>query len=242
MELLIDKVSFRYDKDYLFKDFNLSIGNGLTFLIGKNNSGKSTLFKIISSNLPYIGNIYIDNKDIKRCNNVMFLSLDYLKTLKGKLNIYLNNCDDKLIDYFDLNEFLNIDINKLSFDIKIKACIVNFICCMDVLLIDNMLCWLDKNDRNKVLKKLKNISKKKIVIIITNNMEDLIYANRIVLLNEGNVVIDDDRDNFFLDKKRLERYKVSLPFLVDLSYNLMLYNIINDVYFDVGKLVDAIWK
>ena len=113
---------------------------------------------------------------------------------------------------------------------------------MDVLLIDNMLCWLDKNDRNKVLKKLKNISKKKIVIIITNNMEDLIYANRIVLLNDGNVVIDDDRDNFFLDKKRLERYKVSLPFLVDLSYNLMLYNIINDVYFDVGKLVDAIWK
>lgn len=242
MKLSINNISFRYDKDYIFDNFSLDVGTGMNFIIGPNNCGKSTLFKIISSKIPYTGNIMINDKDIKRYKDILYLDENYVNSMKGKVYNYLDGVDNKIIDFLEIEEYLEKDLGRLDKDIKIKISIAKYMDSLDVLVVDNMFCWLDKNTRNKIYKKLKSVSKKKIVIIITNNMEDLIYSDRIILLNKGNVVIDDVRDNFYLDKKSVEKYKVDLPFLVDLSYNLKLYDIIDDIYFDIGKLVDAIWK
>lgn len=242
MKLSINDISFRYDKDYVFNNFSLELGTGMNFIIGSNNSGKSTLFKIISSKLPYNGNIMVDNKDIKRYKDILYLDDNYVSSMKGKVYNYLDDVDKKIIEFLEIEEYLDKDLGRLDKDIKIKISIAKYMDSLDVLVVDNMFCWFDKNTRNKIYKKLKSVSKKKIVIIITNNMEDLIFSDRIILLNKGNVVMNDKRDSFYLDKKNIEKYKVDLPFLVDLSYNLKLYDIIDDVYFDIGKLVDAIWK
>lgn len=243
MELKLNSVSFRYDDEFVFKDFNLSIKNGLTFVIGNNNSGKSTLFNIIFSKLPYSGNIELDNNNFKLFKNSFFLNDNYINSLQGKIKDYLGVIDLSIIEFIDIEDYMDSKFDDIDYSIKIKVCFAKFLNKdYDVIFIDNIMCWLGKNDRIILFKKLKKIAKKKIIVVTTNNMEDLLFANRIILFDKGNVVIDDDRDNFFNNKKRLEENKVSLPFIVDLSYNLKLYNIIDNIYFDTRKLVDAIWK
>ena len=180
MELKLNNISFRYDEKYVFHNFNICINNGLTFVIGNNNSGKSTLYKIISGVLPYNGNISFNNKDIRTYDMAMFLNEDSIAKLQGRVSNYLNGVDDKVIEYLDISEYLKCDFNKLTIEIKIKICLAKAISVMNVIIIDNILCWLSKNDRIKVLKKLKSIAKKKVIVVFSNNMEDLIFSNRII--------------------------------------------------------------
>ena len=57
----IKSMSFRYENDYIFKDFDLEIKpNSFVCIIGKNASGKSTLVKILEGLYPASGYINID--------------------------------------------------------------------------------------------------------------------------------------------------------------------------------------
>lgn len=242
MELCLKSINFKYEDGYVFKDFNLSFKNGLTIIIGNNSSGKTTLFNIISGIFPYDGEISLDNKDIRLCKEKLFLNKYYVDSLKGKVSKFLDevDLDDDIID---LKKYKNKKFEELDHSIKVKIVLAKiFYNDYKIVFIDNLLCWLSKNDRNMILKKLKSMSKNRIIIVITNNVEDVLYSKNVVMLEKGEVVINEELKQFFLDKKNLEKYNVELPFVVDLSYNLMLYNIIDNVYFDTRKLVDSIWK
>lgn len=60
----IDKLSKRYDKDYVLNDLNCSIkDNSIYGLVGANGSGKSTLLRIIMGIYePDKGNILVDDE------------------------------------------------------------------------------------------------------------------------------------------------------------------------------------
>ena len=243
MELKLKSINFRYEDDCIFENFNLDFKSGLTFLLGVNNSGKTTLFNVVSGIFPYDGEISLDNKDIRLCRDKCFLNKTYVDSLSGKVSKYLSGIDLDSNDFLDTSKYVDCKFDEIDYSIKIKICLANiFYNNYKVIFIDNLLCWLSKNDKNMVLKKLKSISKNKIVVVITNNIEDVLYSKNVVLLDNGKVVINDDLKGFFCDKRRLEKYKVDLPFVIDLSYNLKLYDIIDDIYFDTRKLVDAIWK
>lgn len=241
-KICIKDLNFRYDDKVIFNNFNLTLNKGLTFLIGNNGSGKSTLFNILSHKLPCVRNILVDDTmDLSKNNkNILFLDMDYVNKLNGKINEIL---DDKTIKYLDLNTYIDTDCGALPFCIKIKVCIgLIFVSNCDAIFIDDILCWLSKNDRNKILKKLKTVSKKKIILIITNNMEDTIFASRLILLDKGNIILDDKPIEFYKNEKVIKNFGISFPFMVDLSLNLMLYNTVDDIYIDMEKLVDNIWK
>ena len=243
MELKLSSINFRYDANYVFKDLNISFKHELVFVIGNNNSGKTTLFNIVNGTLPYDGEISVNNKDIRLFKDKLFLNKNYINSLKGRVRDYLGNVEYKTIEFLNIDNFLDDNFNDLEYAIKVKICLAYFLLNdFSILFIDNLLCWLNKNEKNLYLKKLKSLSKNKIIVVITNNIEDVLYGKRVILLNEGIIVKDDSLGNFFSDKKLLDKYKVNLPFIVDLSYNLRLYNIVDDVYFDIRKLVDDIWK
>lgn len=239
-------MNFQYEDKTVFTNFNLTLKKGLTFLIGNNGSGKSTLFNILSFKLPCIKNITIDDKEFCKNNkDVIVLTLNYVKSLKGKVSeiLEVNENNNRIIKSLDLNEFLDFEYSKLPLAIKIKICIaVILINDYSIIFIDDILCWLNKIDKNKILKKIKTISKKKIILIATNNLEDTIFGSRILLLNNGEIVLDETIDKFYNNEKIMKENNMKLPFLVDLSVNLKLYNTVSDIYFDMEKLVDDIWK
>ena len=61
--LVLKNISFSYGDEFKLKIDNLQFKKKeINFIIGDNNSGKSTLLSIISGILPYTGNIFIDDK------------------------------------------------------------------------------------------------------------------------------------------------------------------------------------
>ena len=237
----LDNVSFSYDDKVVFKNFNLELKKGLNFVVGNNGSGKTTFFKIVKQSIPFLGKIYIDDKLLnKKMTNIFFLDLDYINSLNGNVNELVNN---NFIDYFDLINYLSLDVKKLDLSIKIKVAFSILLSSdFDAFFIENVLMWLNKNDREKILKKLKTKAKDKIVLLITNNLEDTLVANRVILLNNGKIILDGSLEDFYGNEKPFNDCNLQLPFIVDLSYKLKLYNIIDKVYFNQRKLVDDLWK
>ena len=41
--------------------------------------------------------------------------------------------------------------------------------------------------------------------------------------------------------EKLEKLGFNLPFIVKLSHNLMLYDLLDKVYFDSGEVMDKLW-
>lgn len=238
----LKNISFEYDDKVVFNDFNIKFTKGITFLIGNNGSGKSTLIKIVTGKFPFLGDILFDDKEVRKDKLDMFvLDLDYVKTLNGKIKDLLNN--EEIVKKLGLDSYLESDIRSLSISLQVK---VSFGLLLNSdkssIFVDDMLCWLNKIDKEIILKKIKTLSKRKIVVMVTNNLEDTLIANRVILLNDGKVILDDDLDNFYENEKILNDNGFNLPFIVDLSLKLKLYNSVDKIYFNQRKLVDDLWK
>ena len=50
----------------------------------------------------------------------------------------------------------------------------------------------------------------------------------------------DTKEKIYQDEK-LEKLGFNLPFIVKLSHNLMLYDLLDKVYFDSGEVMDKLW-
>lgn len=88
-------MSFKYNKNYIFKDFNLEIKDKQKVgIIGGSGSGKTTLVNLIFKfYTPQHGSIYIDNKDISNYNtNSLYGNLTYVpqETILLHSTIYNN--------------------------------------------------------------------------------------------------------------------------------------------------------
>lgn len=66
MELRIEQLSFEYASHPLFSQFNLTLGNGITWLRGENGAGKTTLMKLAGGALtPHGGHIWLDDLELQ---------------------------------------------------------------------------------------------------------------------------------------------------------------------------------
>lgn len=88
-------ISFKYNKNYIFKDFNLSIDDKQKIgIIGVSGSGKTTLVNLLFKfYMPEKGNILIDNKDISNYNTrSLYNNLTYVpqETILLHSSIYEN--------------------------------------------------------------------------------------------------------------------------------------------------------
>lgn len=65
----IQNISVKYDKDYILKNFSISIDNNddnILGILGKNGAGKTTLFNTIFGMLNFSGNIFWKNNKVKK--------------------------------------------------------------------------------------------------------------------------------------------------------------------------------
>ena len=264
--ITVKNMSFKYDSEYIFKDFDLEIEPGtFTCIIGKNGSGKSTLAKILIGLYQASGYITVDGyllnnsylKKIRRSFSVCFnsaeehfigetvkddlaFSLENLEYSKEEINTSLSVVSKK----FKLENILEKTPEELTSSEKEKVMIASaLIHNPKILLLDESIHKLNSSDKNLVFKILKDYQKenKLTIILITHNLEDTMYSDRIVVLNKGKIIKDNPKEEIYKDDT-LERYGFKLPFIVKLSHNLILYNLIDKVYFDEKELVDKLWK
>ena len=265
--IIFDGVSYALDGKIILNNLNFDIKRGsFVSLIGGMGSGKSTIVNILAGIIPYNGYIAINgfylNKDnisdIRKCISVVLDDVNNLfvnEIVCDELSVGLNNLgvssisiSKKVIDIaklFKIEDILNSSVYNITNSQRIKVFLASsLVTNPSVLIIDDCLHQLSVSDRKLVFDILKDYNKKKklTIIMVTHNMEDVLFSDRILVLNKGKLVLDGTVLNVFKQKDKLYEYGIGVPFIIDLSIRLMKKNVINHVYLDMRKLVDDLWK
>ena len=260
----VNNMTFKYNDKNIFKNFNLEIKEGeFVTVIGKNGSGKTTLAKILIGLYKSDGYITIDGyllnnyyiNKIRRVFSVCLGSQPFIgETVRDDLAFTLENLEyskkeiEKLISIiskkFKIEDLLDKSPNELNSGEKVKVLIAaSLIHNPKIILLDEMVNKLIPSDKKLIFKILKEYQEKTklTIILVTHNLEDTLYSDRIILLDNGKKIYDYSKEEMYKDDK-LEKLGFNLPFIVKLSQNLMLYNLLDKVYFDEKEVVDKLWQ
>ena len=224
-------------------NINLKIGNkGLVFIVGKSGSGKSTMLNLLGG-LDNItsGELFINNKDISKFKNKQYDA--YRNTYVGFIfqefnilenyNVYENielalRLQNKKASKTDIDELLkklgleNLDqrkINELSGGQKQRVAIARaLIKNPEIILADEPTGNLDQTSSKQIFDLLKEISKEKLVIVVSHDMESAKnYADRIIEISDGNI-INDTNPEIDITEEKFNLKKSKLPF----SYSIKM--------------------
>lgn len=248
-----------------YKDFhniNLSFeSNTFYSIVGDNNSGKTTLFKIIAGFIKTSAYIkcssillsnryhYIKNIGIVMCvdkNSFLFENvideIRYpLKNLGYKDN-YINERINDILDLLGLKRIINKKINDLNIYDKQKLLLcISLLHMPKVLIMDDVLNIFNSKERTSIIKALKSINGL-CVINFTNSLDDILNMDKIILMNKSKIIKEIDVNDVFLDDKIFYENNVEIPFIIDLNIKLRMYNLINKNYDNVKDMVNDIWQ
>lgn len=145
---------------------------------------------------------------------------------------------------FGIDKIIDKDPYSLGISDKAKIKIMSaYIINPKIIVLNNILEELDYLDRKRVIKILKEFtSKGSIVINITNNIEEALFGNRIIIINDSKLVVDGKTLSVLNEEKLLKRLGLGLPQIIELNKYLIDYEMINKYYLDVNSLVGALWK
>ncbi len=145
---------------------------------------------------------------------------------------------------FKLDELLDRDPNSLGASDKVKMKILSsLIVKPNVLVIDNIMCELDYEDRLLVFDILKEYAKNGMIIInFTNDIEEALFGNKVIVIYDKKVICEGKTMSVLNEEKILKRLNIGLPFIVELSKYFMDYGMIDKYYLTNEKLIGALWK
>ena len=142
----------------------------------------------------------------------------------------INN--DLLKQYEEYRIIEKIDFNKL------KEIIYNYP--EKTIVFNDCLRKFKVKEKETIIDMLK--SRKVNFINITSNIEEVLYSDYLYVYYDGKIAIEGKTLEVLKMEKILKRLGFALPFTVDMSIQLQLYNLINDTFVDNRKLVDELWK
>lgn len=145
---------------------------------------------------------------------------------------------------YKLDDLLDRDPNSLGSSDKVKMKILSsLIIKPNVLVIDNILCELDYNDKLLIFDILKEYVKNGgIVLNFTNDIEETLFGDKIIIIYDKMVACEGKTLSVLNEEKILKRLELGLPFIVELNKYLMDYGVIKKYHLSNEELVGAIWK
>ena len=93
----------------------------------------------------------------------------------------------------------------------------------EILILDEPTAGLDPAGRDKILNRLKELREKKGIgiVLVSHSMEDVAnYAERIIVMNKGQVMYDDAPHNVFKHYKKLEQIGLAAPQITYIMHQL----------------------
>jgi len=255
----INKLNLSYSKVKVFEDFDLEISDQNISIIGTPASGKTSLVKLLGgllySESVTILNLKVTMKnqlDLRKIIGVVLNDFAFVaETVSNELTFGMENlCYSNeemnsrlqiVTKFFNLESLLNSDPNTLSNEYKTIIKIVSFIL-MDpkIIIIDDLLCNLTYTNKCMLIEFIKN---KNIQIInVTSNIDETLFTDYIIVLDKGKIAIEGKTDSVLNEELILKRLGFGLPFIVDLSKQLISYELINKTCYDLEELVGELWK
>ena len=223
----------------VIKNISLSINEGeYICVIGKNGSGKTTFVKTLNGIiLPTSGDVEVkgfNTKDEEKLieirknvgmvfqnpDNQMVASLVEEDIAVGLENLGIDTETmrkrvKEVLKKVNIENLRNKNINTLSGGQKQKVCIAGILAMRpSVMIFDEPTSMLDPSARKEILDEIYRINKEeKITIIqITHFMSEIERADRVVLLDDGNIVRDTYDIKGFLDNvEDIKNFNLELP-------------------------------
>jgi len=114
-----------------------------------------------------------------------------------------------------------------------------------IILLDEPTSQLDPVGRREVIDALIKLKKEysSTIVIVEHNIDQLVkYVDRILLLDDGKIVLDDVPDKYFENIDIIKTHRGSIPEIVELSYYLKKNNFISKIYLNTEDLYNEIIK
>jgi energy-coupling factor transport system ATP-binding protein len=211
-------------------------------IAGMNGSGKSTLARMINGLiLPSSGEVKINGmstsnrKDIKKIRSLvgmLFQNPDNQivspiveeDVAFGPINLGLSKQEvkertDWALKVLDIEKFRHHSPHLLSGGQKQKVAIASALAMRpSYLILDEPTSMLDNESRNELLSTLKFLNSKFgiTIVLISHLMEDMSNANRLVILDKGEIYLDDIPWRLFSYPGKLKEVGISQPKIVSL--------------------------
>lgn len=247
---------------------NLSIKQGdFVAILGHNGSGKSTFAKHLNSLLiPTEGTVWVDGMettdeehlwDIRQAAGMVFQNPD--NQIVGMIveedvgfgpeNMGIPTEEiwmrvEKALKAVGMYEFRNASPNKLSGGQKQRVAIAGIVAMKPkCIVLDEPTAMLDPNGRAEVIKTLHELNKKEkvTVILITHYMDEVVDADRVIVMDAGKVVMDGTPKDIFSKVEELKALRLDVPQVTQLAHELKKAGVsLKDGILTIDELVDAI--
>ena len=236
--ITVKNLSFSYPNNQIFNNLSFDVSTcKWTTIIGLSGCGKSTFIRLINNDFKYYGEILFDGNIIIIDDNFNYENILVSKLIKKYCSKKIYN---KIINEYDLQNITSKKVSDLNEQDKIKL-----LFCLklsskgDIVIIDNLLNKLNCHNKNIIVKILNKLKIK--VINMTNNMEDTLFGENIIIMDKGKIMLNDKKENIFMKYDDIKKIGLDLPFIVDLSIKLKYYGLVNKIYFNMEELIGAIW-
>ncbi len=237
---------------------SLDIKRGsFTVILGHNGSGKSTLAKLMNGlNKPSSGDVFVNSIntrdeekeiEIKRLVGMVFQNPDNQLVASvveedvafGPENLGLSpeiirqRVDDALKSV-GMYEFRKSTPHRLSGGQKQRIAIAGIIAMEpECLVLDEPTAMLDPKGRAEIIDTLKRLNREKgiTIVLITHFMEEAEQADRVIVMNDGEIIDDATPKEIFKNVERLKEVGLDVPQTTELLYALQKngFNISTDV-------------
>ena len=249
---------------------NLSFGiekGDFVCVLGHNGCGKSTTAKLCNAILiPGEGKVYVDGidtadesriNDIRRKVGMVFQNPDnqIVATIVeddvafGPENLGIEPAEirrrvDEALTQVEMYDFRLSEPHKLSGGQKQRVAIAGIIAMKpECIVLDEPTAMLDPRGRREVMKTVKMLNEEFgiTVVFITHYMDEAVKAKRVIVMDEGRIILDGSPREVFTHIDTLKKVGLDVPEATELA---MLLNkegvkIKNDVL-DIDELLDCV--
>lgn len=231
----------------ILKDISLSIDKGdFVALLGHNGSGKSTFAKHMNAILlPSAGTMTVDGIDTKdesqrftlrshvgmvfqNPDNQIVATIVEEDVAFGPENLGIppqeirERVDDAL-KAVEMYEYREHAPSQLSGGQKQRVAIAGIIAMRpDCIVLDEPTAMLDPSGRREVMNTIHMLNREYgiTIVLITHYMEEAAQANRVVVMDDGKVVLDNTPKEVFSHVETLKKIGLDVPQVTELAYRL----------------------
>lgn len=226
-------------------DLDIQAGQFITVL-GHNGSGKSTLAKHMNALLvPTEGTMWVDHMDTAQSDDIWKIRQEAGMVFQNPDNQIIGNIVEEDVGFGPENMGVPTDEiwrrvdesleavgmtayrlkspNKLSGGQKQRVAIAGVMAMKPrCIILDEPTAMLDPNGRKEVIRTIRELNRKEkiTVLLITHYMEEVVHADRVIVMDNGRIVMDGTPREIFSRVRELKQYRLDVPQVTELADEL----------------------
>lgn len=234
-------------KNTVINGISLEISTGeFVAVLGHNGSGKSTLAKMLNAiNLPESGKVYVDGMDTSDENNLfdirkrvgmVFQNPDnqiVATVVEEDVAFALENIGvepteirrrvDEALKTVGMYEYREHAPHKLSGGQKQRIAIAGVLAMKpECIVLDEPTAMLDPIGRREIMATISELNSMGVtIVLITHYMDEAARAKRVIVMDSGEVIMDDTPKRVFSQMDRLKSLGLDVPQVTELTHALI---------------------